>query len=525
MIIEQINWRQFRSLVATFMKINSRGRSTKSANGRALSIILSYGLSSSFLGISLIRPFYAVGYIFMTITVTMYLSLFTVLSSYSMILLEGNEQRILSPLPVSRTVLFLSRIANLILHSVLVGAPFSAPLVAIYFAMTRDPWSTAAYAAVLLFCAMWTTAMFIIAYNAVIVRVSRNSQFLTWFQILLVFALLFFFQTLPSFTIHDVFRFVQLTSGQVSLFPPHWFLALHGVLTGAVHAQGQTISTIAAIGSTLLLALALKTKWMLLPDLQESKIGKPSAGNVASRIDSAVGRFSPRRARTRAGFDLFRALLRRDRNLRFQLIPVLMMPIAVATFGLLSSELSSPFQGMLLASSAKMHIPTLVFLLFSARHTEQTIRKSVNPSTLWLLRLHEPDGLEQYSKGIIVSILALVVAPQVLILLSLFLVTMPPVDALLQALFLLVAAGFQTVTLHVLRPRVPFTGSDSQLASMQRFGQIFLFMPYFVFVLVLHILASGSPFVFIGMLAALATATILCLRLPRRGAYRIAEAV
>ena len=522
---DSINWRQFATLVRTFTKINSRGHSGKTAYTRAISIIASYGISSAYLGISLSRPFYEAGYVFITIMVMMYLSVFTIMSSYSVILLDTTEQKVLALFPITNATLFLSRVANMLLYSLMVGTPFAMPLVIIFAFQTDAFGSTAIYMGVLLLCALWAAGFFILLYNTLIARFSHSTQFITILQIIFVFLLLFFYQQLPSFSILDAQNVLVYSTKIHLFFPPLWFVAIHSFATGRTLLPSQDLQVILAGSTTLFLFLLLKTRWMLLPDINKTLPATVTSRPPGSMMTKAISISFRTRQQAKSGFDLFRLMIMRERTLRFQIIPVLIMPIAIAIYGLFSGELHSPFHAQLIKNPARLHIPTVVFFLFATRHLEQSVQKAIQPLTTWVLRMPPNTVLERYSRGVHLGMSVFVLLPLAFFLFLIFLPVLPVREAALQALFLFVIARFQTATIQWMRPNLPFSKKEYHLATMQRFGQFFLFFPYFVLVILLHILTSSSYLQFVVMLLVLESITLTVSMISRASAFRVQEIV
>jgi hypothetical protein len=318
--------------------------------------------------------------------------------------------------------------------------------------------------------------------------------------------------------------FVERVTPWATVAPPMWFVAAHALATGSLLLPSQLLLAVILIVSTVLLALLMTTSWMRLPDMGGSSDAPRTARPQSRRRRALAAALLPRARALRSGFELFRILFAREKALRLQILPVFFMPIAIAVYGLFTGQLGSPFHGELLRAGAKLHIPAMVFFLFSTRHLEQTVLRAVSPSTLWLFRLTSKGMIEGYAKGVLRATHVFVLAPQAAALLLIFLMSMPPQEALLQALFLLAAARTQTAILHTARPRAPFTRQEHHLATMQRFGQFFLLLPYFIAVVLLHLLASRSLIGFAAVIAGLEAVTWLCLRVSRAEAYVIAEA-
>ncbi|MBI5646020.1 MAG: hypothetical protein HY962_03745 [Ignavibacteriae bacterium] len=489
---DAVNWQQVRTLVGVAARINARGRTGRSQYGRALSITISYGIASLYLAWTLGRNFHEQAYVTLSVLVTMYLACYTVISSYSIILLDADERSILQQFPLSGKTIFLSRIFNLFMFSSLLSTPFIMPLAVTYFAKTGSFAGTALLALILAVVFLWTTGYALALYNALVLRFSGSSRLLAVLQSALVFLLLFFYQGLPAFANANAWWNSFLSSAWAPLLPSHWFVAVFSLILGKGLLPQEALLSILAASTALLLALISRTRFMLLPDM-----GPGAAADAVSagppRAGFSLARYLPMAQRRRAGFDLFAALLARDRTLRFNIIPIVMMPVAVAVYGLITGGLRSPFDGALITAASKMHVPVIVFFLFSVRHVEQSLQKAVHPGTVWLLQFFAPADQRGFAGGVRLSVTSRITVPIAVILGCIFTVTMPPLEALAQAAFLVIAGRLQTAALNVRGGSVPFTMIESHIATLQRFTQFLVVMPFVLTTIILHIALSGQP--------------------------------
>lgn len=516
-----IHWGQFRTLIVLFMKMNARGQSGRSSYGRFLSIFLSYGLSSTYLGWSLSRSFHEMPYLVLTLAVTMYLAGFTVLSSYSLILLDPHESRALASFPVSSKTLLLARVVNLFLYVFTIVLPFAIPLGWFYYAGVESVSSLLTYGIILFLAAFWTTGLFIIIYNVMISKLANSSQLLSVTQTILVFLLLFFYQTLSSLGSNSIDWNTLVMHDAASLLPPVWFTAMHGWLSGTPHVANQLLLTLISAATLVLMALFFQSRWMLLPDINTPVAQQGNGRKRLALIDFLSQYFAPRRPAKRAGFDLFTRFLTRERTLRLQIVPIFMMPIAVAVYGLMMRTLESPFRGAILSEGAQMHVPVIVFFLFMTRHIDQVIGRSIGAETPWILLSQPSSVLRRYSQGIHQSILLRLVIPQSVLLYLLFLYSMSSFESALQVVFIVSLARFQTACFHAFQPSVPFSRKERGILVVQRFAQFFLIVPFLLLGILLHLYSSQNIETFFLMLLSLIVATPLLQAATSRRRIRI----
>ena len=504
MIASTVNWAQVRALVGLASRMNTRGHTGRTMYGRAISIITSYAISALYLAAMLNMVFNEAVYLIVSLLVTMYLAAYSVITSYHVILLDAEENTIMPLFPVNARTLFVSRIASFFLFSALLSAPFITPLAVVFHTNTHDLLRTTMYATVLTFAFFWTTAAALFLYNILILRFSSSKRLLAFLQTALIFLLLFFYQSLPSFATAQHAWTSFLASAWAPLFPMHWFAGMYyaGIRETVLDAQ----PLLAGIGliTTVLLVAAFRTRWVLLPDVQRAeRAEKTETAHNRAFFTFLSARILRLPSRVRAGFDLFGIFLSRDRLLRMQFLPFMLMPVAIAVYGLFTSGLQSPFDGQIFWRSARLHVPILVFFLFSTRHVELTLFKAIHPETVWLLRHHTGPSLRDFARGVQLSVIIRIVLPVTSVLALLFCMTMPPADALLQAVFLLSASRFQNAALSLRKGRVPFTERETKLSSLHRFSQFFIIMPFVLVVTLLHQLLSDNRFLFIAGILAL----------------------
>jgi hypothetical protein len=87
---------------------------------------------------------------------------------------------------------------------------------------------------------------------------------------------------------------------------------------------------------------------------------------------------------------------------------------------------------------------------------------------------------------------------------------MPVGEAVLQTAFLVVVCRFQSASIAALRPRIPFTENESHLATVHRFTQFFVILPYVMLALIPHAFLSDDTISFIGLLLFLEMLTAIC---------------
>jgi len=161
--------------------------------------------------------------------------------------------------------------------------------------------------------------------------------------------------------------------------------------------------------------------------------------------------------------------------------------------------------------------------LFSLRNVNQIVSKAIEPHATWLLSIQSGEVLERYTKGVRAGVFIHILLPQTAVLFLEYSFVLPLKEAALQALFILLLCRFQSATLAYVRPRIPFTNVESHLASLQRFAQFFLIMPFVILGILLHFFTSASTAGFIFMLTCLEILTLILSSMRRSKAYALAS--
>lgn len=521
---KSINWRQFKALLGTSIRIETRGRSAQKPYRRMISLVLSYGIASLYLAWNLSQNFYEPAYTLITFTLSMFLAGFTVITSYSFILLDTADDMILQQFPVSTRTLFAVRSTNLFFYIFLISIPFYIPL-AVFFTLYAAEPSTAAYLLIALFLAtLWTTCLFLIFYNIIMQLGSNSTQIFSFLQVVFILLLLFFYQSLPSFDSSQIDWQNILNGSFPYFFPPTWFAALFWSLQGYIILSDQNVPLLLGSFSLILFLLLLRSPLLLLPKVRPIVISTSTKNEVRNDVIFRIMTFfRPRNKFKMAGYDLLRILFHRDRILQVHILPVLLMPIAVALYGLFSNQIYSPLHRQTFIPDSHMHIVVVTFYLFAGRHIIQTVTHSRFAPARWIFQMCDSNKLENYSKGVYDSIIWNILFPMAVFLFALFNISMPVVDALFQSCFLFLCVRFQTATWSVFQVNIPFSMYEERLSSAQRITHLLLVFPYIIILETFHWLASVSPYSFILFLASLELSTQMFLKYLHRKTYSVQE--
>ena len=518
-----INWRHFKSLLRASFLIEVRGRSSKKPYRRIFSLALSYGISSTYLAWNLSRTFFEPAYVIISFAVCMYMTGFTVINSYSFLLLDTSEDIILQQLPISKKTIFAVRSTNLFLYIFLISIPTFIPTGIFFFVHATQPWTVFYFVIILFLASIWTTCLFLILYNGIIRFFSSSIRIFSFIQMLFILLLLFFYQTLPTFDSAAIHWQRLLTGTLPYYFPPIWFTSLLWSLQGYFVIPSQIHVLLLATLTTSAFALLLSSPWLLLPDTKKMIQDNDTVDMVTqSRFAKFMTYFRPKSFIRKAGYDLFRTMIVRDRILQMHILPVLLLPVATTLYGFLTHQLDSPLQGEILTPSGIMHITIVMFFLFASRHTIVTISHSRYSQARWIFFMNSSNQLEHYAKGIYRGVMTNLLLPLVSILFVIFTYAMPVEDALLHSAFLYISAHFQIATWSVMQKALPFTQVEDRLTATHTLVQLIFVVPYFsVLMAFYHLAASASYPAFISFLVILELAAILYMKYLRRKTYSV----
>lgn len=522
MTTEAINWRQYRALLKATMLMETRGQAAKRPYRRTISLVLSYAFASLYLAWTLSQSFYEPAYVVISFTVTMFLAAFTVINSYSFIVLDAGDDTVLQQFLVSKKTLFAVRSTNLFFYIFLVSIPFYVPLLIFFSVNSTSPETVFAFFTALFFASIWTTCLFLILYNGIVYFFSNSTEIFSFVQIIFILLLLFFYQSLPSFNAAHIAWEKILTGSFPYYFPPIWFASLFWSLQQFDVIPAQQAALLLGSGTLVMLIFLLRSPLILLPKVRLTP--KRASDHPAMRIDpfySLMSLFRSRNRARRAGYDFLRTMFYRDRMIQMHTLPVLLMPIAVSLYGILSDQFYTPLDGQIFYGSAVMHVTVTMFYLFAARHLILTVAHSRFASARWIFAFCSSEKLGDYTKGVYNGILTNVLLPIVIVLFVLFLATMPFRDAVLQATFLFTLARFHIWTWSVFQQKIPFTMPEDKLSSAGRVLGMFWVLLFMLLVLPFHYLTSSSPYAFGVFLLGMEISSQLMSRYLSRRQYAV----
>ncbi len=497
-----------------------RGKKKRNKYARAISIVASYSLSSIYLGWSLSSLFFEPAYLLVTSTVVLFLASFSVINAYPMIMMDEEEEAMLQRFPISRKTIFAARVTNLFQYLTLIGLPFIIPLMLFMNQPTIPASDVWLYGAVMFFEIFWTTGFFIVVYGLLMLKARSSSRVLTALQIIFILSLLFLYQTLPSIGSSMIDWISVLDSDVAYIFPPAWFTGLYFSIQGITYFSVQNAAVIILAVSTLLILLLLRSRFVFYPKPETVQAQPSDSSNID--IDwfyKLLTVFSPRTYGGKAGYNMFQQNLYRDVALRVRLIPVILLPVAVAMYGLFSHQLDSPFYQRILESDTAVHISVLVFFLFVARNAVLTTMYTRQNEATWIFSLVPKKQLHDYAKGVAQGIIWTVCFPLVLIIVIIFTISMYWEEALLQGLFIFVAIRFQVHMLALFQNTIPFSIPEDKLSSANRVIQLLIILPFLMLFLVIHFLTSHDYLLFAGVLLGVEITTQFIARLRPKRTY------
>ncbi len=510
-----VNKTQFRSLAKTLLLVQLRGRTGKSKYGRLLSIASTYAIASTYLGYSLTEAFYEPAFLLIAFSVVLYISGFSFISSYPLILLDERDRNILQPFPINRSTLSSARVANLMVYIVYISTPFVIPISIFYGVSTGSVAGFALLSICLLFAAVWATLFFLLLTMRLLQQSAQYHVLLSILQMVLVFGLLIFYQAMPRYFINSISWEALYTSEYTYAAPPFWFIGMFWSFIGGPFDLNLPVMVLLVATTTIILLVLVGKSWSVLLESPHETVSLKRLPFMRWYDSIALRFIHP--APIRAGYCMYSAIGFRERTYRLQILPMALMPIAAAAYGVYSGELSSPFPQILTGWYSKMHIPVLVFYLFIARHSEHIVMFSPVPNAQWFLHTIQRSALHDFCLGVRYAIITRLLAPIAFLLTCIFMVTMPAVEAVLQGSFIFFAGLFQSAAFRVITKGVPFSEDANQLEAFHRVTQLFIVIPFLIVFWMLHYFASVSHLSFSIMLVMLAAGTLLLSSRARKG--------
>jgi hypothetical protein len=483
-----IDWNQVRALVGAQLRLDLRHPKTGAVrSSRALLTVVSYGLSSFILALSL-RSHAADSetVLFVGLSFACVLAAFAVVGTYDELMGRPADHAWALTLPASEATHYVARLMNIGLLVAVMSVSTALPLA--WLTGTANGIGEALAVGGLLVGTMFGVTLVVLAVIwGLTLGLSHRvlKPVLTAVRAGLVGALVLGYQWVGTQP--------QLTS-DAPWWPPRW------IIDGLWLADGLGGATLglAALGLGLGLCFGV-----VFPPRYFALLRRMADGEQAESAPSASGlapnrleRLVVRTPETRAAFGFTVAALRSDALVRGRVWPAALLALVFAAFGWWTGGLGDLFVhgalNTLTDPAVQMHLSVLVVLLFSAQTLMQSVQFSAHERAAWLfgtLPMRSGRGLQL---GAQTALLVRVLLPLHLILVLGLSLSMPLDHAALHVGFWLALCALMTRAQALFYRHPPFSRRSDRFSMVERFVPLLLAVPGALLGLILQTFAFAS---------------------------------
>ena len=483
-----IDWNQVRALVGAQLRLDLRHPKTGAVrSSRALLTVVSYGLSSFILALSL-RPHAAdtETVLFVGLSFACVLSAFAIVGTYDELMGRPADHAWALTLPASEATHYVARLVNIGLLVAVMSASTALPLAGLVgnasgvgaaFAVGGLLVGTMVGVTLVVLAVIWGLTL------GLPHRVLK--PVLTAVRAGLVGALVLGYQWVGTQP--------QLTS-DAPWWPPRWIIDGLWLTDGL---GGATLG-LAALGLGLAVCFGFVFPRRYFTLLQRMADGEqaPSAPTASGLAPNRLERLFVRFPASRAAFGFTVAALRSDPLVRGRVWPAALLAFVFAAFGWWMGGLGDLFlygaENVLADPAVQMHLSVLVVLLFSAQTLVQSVQFSAHERAAWLfdtLPMRSGRGMQV---GAQTALLFRVLVPLHLALWLGLSLSMPIGHAALHAGFWLALCALVTRAQALFYRHPPFSRRSDRFSMAERFVPLLLAVPAALIGLLLQTFAFAS---------------------------------
>ncbi len=479
-----VDWEQFRALLVASVRLDLR--STRMQRGRAAKFppvaaaFATYLVMGTLLALAVMSTEDIFVFSLFTLSAAMFMTALLVIMEYSSVVVHPDDFDILGHRPISSKTYYWAKIANLGLYVAATAFALSIPA-AIVAGVRYPPGAalTAVYLLVALAACQATSALVVLIYS-VAIRVFNYEKFtraITYVHTLSTLVIVFGYVLLPRVLAKDVMLISVERGAWVYAMAPAWFAGAVELAAGEAGRQTLVLAGAAVASAAALIWAAMNTI-----SLDYSRRIAALATASAKAVEEAgrrrsLGRLGLPLCRTdeeRAGFELMRSYMTRDRKLRARIYPAFGLPLAVYIYGIITDGLHDPFVPQAVSGGFPAHQLLGFYSVFITLFFATAIAQTDQWEASWVFFAAPVRSRAGIVTGARKLIIWRYLLPFFVFLFILLAFAMPPAKAAMYVLLNLLLALTAFALLSMTSPHMPLSQSLEKAKQARQIGLIML---------------------------------------------------
>ena len=191
-----------------------------------------------------------------------------------------------------------------------------------------------------------------------------------------------------------------------------------------------------------------------------------------------------------ASFSLMQSLYRKDKTVRLNILPMLVIPIGLGIFAMITNQLPSPFAYYYFDIKPVFHISIFISILVVLNTGILGVKVTNYTGVSWVYNAYPLGSKKGFINGIRKFFVVYMLVPICLVLFIMFAFEMTIYYAVVHILYIFACVNLYNSLIHIFNKNLPFTKENTLFNSIQRitsilfpflFGTIFILVQFFVY--------------------------------------------
>ncbi len=490
------------------MELKSRDGSIK----KLLLLFISYSLPGWFLSVLLFRQnIDPTGFEFAFLTFLFFSMIlcFTILSELENLIITKTEAELLGIMPIDDNTAAGAKMYVIVMYLAVLTLPLMLPGSIFYYLIVKSiPRAFLYYVSGYIMC-VFIVSVILLLYSFLIrsFMLKRLSTYTYILQVLLIFFLVIGYQFISyAFTVGSnnppisYFEVIQ-KNGLIQYFPQAWygFIAVRQNFALDFRLLVKAVLPVFVTGfSYFSLRMYLSENYSAIREnlLNSRVIPGKYPGKKTSVLKKAWKAFTDklyvRNMTEQSSFTMLQSFFRRDKAVKLNILPMIMIPAGLAIFALISNQLPPPFWKAYYSSRPAFHISIMLSVFVVINTSMLGIKVTSNSAASWIYEAYPIESRKRFKNGIRKFFVLYLVLPVAAILFVIFLIEIPFEQALVHTLFIFSSANLFNSLCSSFGKALPFTVESTLINSLQRLLAVFVSILFGIPFIALQLFAYKS---------------------------------
>ncbi len=504
-----IDVRKIRTLGKLLLKLETRGKS--GSNRKLLLLNISYLLPGIFLPWLLVKQNTdPTGFEFSFLTFLFYSLIlsFTIITELDNLIISKTEADLLTSMPIDDALLARAKMYMISRYLVFLCIPLLLPGSVFYYSLIKSFPRTFLYIFSGFMLCFFTVNILILLYSAALrIFKSKNlGNYTLAFQLIMVLAMIIGYQfisfgiTGKSGSSSAGYIHSLQARGILDFFPQAWFAlipARNNFVPGIALIMKLVLPLLICYMSYFSLRMYLTENYKFIREkfLSSKYFETPieRAGFFPFRmLGDFIQNIYLRNNLERSSFGLIKSLYKSDKTVKLAIIPMVLIPVGLAIFALITNQLPPPFNKNYYETKPVFHISILLCVLVVLNTAILGVKVTNYPGVSWVYDSYPISSRKHFKNGFRKFFVVYLLLPVCILLGIIFLIKIPADQALLHTIYIFASANLYNSIFNLLSKALPFTRENTLINSLQRMTSILFPFLFGIIIIMVQLFAYRS---------------------------------